>query len=317
MMLLKPAATAYAADQLSDFQGAVPNQVEAQDKLTWDCQAVSVLILMAFALLLTCSLTNTTGGTTGHDVVVSASESTGNLEISPMPDFIPQTPYNEIFEIVFELYAPKGTPPGKYTVELTAKGYDTNLATQILEVEVALPTATNTLTSTTTPTQTYTVTPTMTTTSSPTSSATSTPSITVQPEEMLSVETAEQKQPLISLPWWVWTFFGISALFLTGFTLWLLFFRKDAQILGCWWLLFGISGLNFFITMGYLISALALPWGIWIFFGISSLYVVGFLVWMLFFKGDRLIPLWLWILFGIASLMILGTLGYLLCVLFC
>ncbi len=258
VFLMKPTAGAYAVDRTLDYQLINAPQQELQDKLTWDCAMAEIFLVTMVELIVTCFLTNTTPGTIGHDVVISATESTGNIEASTTPEKISETPYNVKNEVTVKLFAPPGTPPGEYEVELRAKGPDTNDASKILKTTTTDPTATNTATQTST--NTLTITPSLTATSTatathtPTYTPSQTPSVTVQPEESVSQPETTGKNRLLSVPpWWAWTFFGLATLFLLSFALWILFFRRDVPI-PCWlWFLFGISGLKVLSTLCYVL----------------------------------------------------------------
>lgn len=257
VLVSNPVLGVYAADLVIGYQENFTPRDSSGDYLTYDCEMTEVFLVTAFALILGCTLTNTTAGTTGHDVVTSATESTGHLQTSVTPGEFPETPYNVQNKVSVEISAPPGTPPGKYTVELRAKGYDTNEAKQVITVNVIEPTLTSTATSTLTPTEVPTNTPapsatvTLTLTNFPTNTHSPTPSLTVRAEELVTTETASEQALPKMTPWWAWTLFGIATLFLLGFALWLIFFRKNAPI-PCWiWLLFGAAGLKVLGSLCY------------------------------------------------------------------
>lgn len=54
------------------------------------------------------------------------------------------------------------------------------------------------------------------------------------------------------------------------------------------------------------------PWWTWLIFGGAVCYIISFLIWLFFLRGELRVPCWLWILLGLAGFKVLWMILYLL-----
>jgi len=276
VLLLKPAAGVYAADYILDSHEGYTQQQSSEDFLKFTCELIQVALIVGLAVVIECILTNTTAGTTGHNVVASATESTGHLQTSVTPGEFPETPYNVQNKVSVEISAPPGTPPGKYSVELRAKGTDTNEAKQVITVHVDPP-----------PLARIDVTP-------------SEVTMNLGDQQQFQAKGYDAQGNEVSI--------DLDLSFTDGtITTGGLYTATTA---GDFTVTAAVQGSTVTGTASVSVQENMPPWWAWIFFGFATLYVIGFIFWWLFFRRGALVPWWMWLLFGIAGLKVLGTLCY-------